>query len=387
MIIFSKVLADKATVWEALRTHNGGCERLSPDMIRFSTESKPVIMWNLTRRCNLACQHCYMDARAEGSDELTLEEGIRLIDDLAEMKVPVIIFTGGEPLMSRNFFAYAFHASEAGIRTVISTNGTLITPEIARLMKEAGIGYVGVSLDSSVAEKHDSFRGVPGAHAKALEGIRNARDAGLKTGIRITLTKDNWYEVAALMGLALKERVPRFCLYHLVPTGRGAEIADKDVTPEQRRSVLKLLAEAAVELKDKEIEILTTDSPMDGAFLLEMLKGDPRRERVRELLANAGGCSTGNKVANINYRGDVHPCHFMPQVVVGNVRERPFKDIWMDNPAPELLALRGMRSNLKGACGECEYLELCGGCRQKAQYYLGDFLGEDPTCILERHSS
>jgi radical SAM protein with 4Fe4S-binding SPASM domain len=382
MIIFSKALADQATVWEALRASDV-CENLPPDLVRFSGQSKPVVMWNLTRRCNLACQHCYMDAKASGRDELSLEEGIRLIDELADLKVPVLIFTGGEPLMSSNFYAYAFHAREVGLRTVISTNGTLITPEVARLLSEARIRYVGVSLDSARPGAHDSFRGVEGAHSMALQGLKNARDSGLKTGLRVTLTRDNWQEVPALLDLALKEKIPRFCLYHLVPTGRGAEIADRDVTPEQRRMVIKLLAEAAVELKDKEIEILTTDSPMDGAYLLELLKGDPRRDYVRKLLQNAGGCSTGVKVANINHRGDVHPCHFMPQVVVGNVRERSFKDIWIDNPSTELLALRGIKDKLKGACGECEYLDLCGGCRQKAYYYRGDVLAEDPTCVVK----
>jgi radical SAM protein with 4Fe4S-binding SPASM domain len=385
VIIFSKALADQATVWEALRASEA-CESLPPDLVRFSAKTRPVVMWNLTRQCNLACEHCYMDAKAEGREELELEEGVRLIDELADLKVPVLIFTGGEPLMSRNFYAYAFHAREAGLKAVISTNGTLITPEVAKLLAEARIRYVGVSLDSVTPERHDGFRGVRGAHARALQGLRNARDAGLKTGLRITLTRDNWQDVPALLNLALEEDIPRFCLYHLVPTGRGAGIADRDVTPEQRRSVIRLLAEAAVELKGRDIEILTTDSPMDGAYLLELLKGDPRREQVHRLMTNAGGCSTGTKVANINHRGDVHPCHFMPHVVVGNVRERSFKDIWIDNPSPELLALREMRSRLKGACGECEYLDLCGGCRQKAYYYLGDLLGEDPTCILERQS-
>lgn len=383
MIIFSKALADQATVWEALR-QSQTCENLPPDLVRFSTEAKPVVMWNLTRQCNLSCDHCYMDAKAEGREELCLEEGVRLIDDLADLKVPMLIFTGGEPLMSRNFYAYAFHAREAGLRAVISTNGTLITPEVAALLAEAKIGYVGVSLDSAMPEKHDSFRGVSGAYARALQGMRNARDAGLKTGLRITLTKDNWQDVPALLNLALEEGIPRFCLYHLVPTGRGAGIADRDVTPEQRRCVIRFLAEAAVELKDKNIEILTTDSPMDGAYLMELLKDDPRREYVRKLLANAGGCSTGTKVANINHRGDVHPCHFMPHVIVGNVREASFRDIWVDNPSPELKSLRNMKSSLKGACGKCEYLDLCGGCRQKAYYYQGDLLGDDPTCIIER---
>lgn len=383
MIIFSKALADQATVWEALR-QSQTCENLPPDLVRFSTEAKPVVMWNLTRQCNLACDHCYMDAKAEGREELCLEEGVRLIDDLADLKVPVLIFTGGEPLMSRHFYAYAFHAREAGLRAVISTNGTLITPEAASLLAEARIRYVGVSLDSVSPEKHDSFRGVLGAYERALQGLRNARDAGLKTGLRITLTKDNWQDVPALLNLALEEDIPRFCLYHLVPTGRGAGIADRDVTPEQRRCVIKFLAEAAVELKDKDIEILTTDSPMDGAYLMELLKDDPRRDHVRKLLANAGGCSTGTKVANINHRGDVHPCHFMPHVIVGNVREARFRDIWIDNPSPELKSLRNIKSRLKGACGKCEYLDLCGGCRQKAYYYQGDLMGDDPTCIIER---
>ncbi|HPS90514.1 MAG TPA: radical SAM protein [Methanothrix sp.] len=383
MIIFSKALADQATVWEALRASQS-CQNLPPDLLRFSAQSKPVVMWNLTAHCNLACQHCYMDASRDVREELSLEEGIRLVDELAEMKIPILIFTGGEPLLSRNFYALAFHAREVGLRTVISTNGTLITPEVAGLLAEAKIRYVGVSLDAASARTHDAFRGVVGAHARALKGLKNARDAGLKTGLRITLTADNWQDVPALLNLALQEKIPRFCLYHLVPTGRGADITSRDVTPEQRRSIIRLLAEAAEELKGEDIEILTTDSPMDGAYLLELLKGDPRSENVKKLLLNAGGCSTGVKVANINHRGDVHPCHFMPQVVVGNVRERSFRDIWIDHPTAELQSLRDIKSRLKGACGACDYLDLCGGCRQKAYYYHGDMLAEDPTCILEQ---
>lgn len=382
MIIFSKALADQATVWETLRASDT-CQSLPPDLVRFSAKSRPVVMWNITRHCNLACSHCYMDAQSESQDEMSLEEGIRLEDDLSALKIPILIFTGGEPLLSRNFFAYAFHAREIGLSTVISTNGTLISPQVAGLLAEAKIRYVGVSIDSASPQRHDSFRGVHGAWEKALQGLRNARDAGLKTGLRITLTRDNWQDVPALLNLALDEKIPRFCLYHLVPTGRGAGIAERDVTPEQRRSVIRLLAEAAVELKDQNIEILTTDSPMDGAYLLELLKDDPRHEYVKRLLTNAGGCSAGVKVANINHRGDVHPCHFMPHIVVGNVRERPFRDIWIDHPSHELEALRGVKSCLKDACGKCCYKELCGGCRQKAYYYHGDLLGEDPTCILK----
>ncbi|MFZ3148197.1 MAG: radical SAM protein, partial [Methanothrix sp.] len=158
MIIFSKALADQATVWEALRASES-CQNLPPDLLRFSAQSKPVVMWNLTAHCNLACQHCYMDAGHEAREEMSLEESMHLVDELAEMKVPILIFTGGEPLLSRNFYALAFHAREVGLRTVISTNGTLITPEVARLLAEARIRYVGVSLDAAKPEQHDAFRG------------------------------------------------------------------------------------------------------------------------------------------------------------------------------------------------------------------------------------
>nr|WP_297759639.1 radical SAM protein [Methanothrix sp.] len=343
------------------------------------------MIWNLTRRCNLRCAHCYIDANDEMTDELSLEEGIGVIDELAALKIPMLILTGGEPLMSRNFWAYAFHAKEKNLRCAISTNGTLITPEVALLLREAGIRYVGVSLDSSSPDVHDRFRGVAGAHARAVQGLINARDAGLKTGLRVTLTRDNWYDIPALLKLALDLHIPRFCMYHLVPTGRGRGIAERDVAPEQRRSVIRLLMEAALELSDREIEILTTDSPIDGAYLLEVLKSDPERlERARMLLMSAGGCSAGSKVANISPRGDVHPCQFMPHIVAGNVRERSFRDIWIDNPSQELLLIRNSRKHLKGRCGSCSYTDLCGGCRQKAFYYRGDILETDPTCMLER---
>jgi len=248
MIIFSKALADKATVWEALRASQDSCQPIPTELLRFSAENRPVVMWNLTRNCNLHCNHCYMDATTSKEEEMSLEDGIRLIDDLAELKVPVLILTGGEPLMSRNFYAYAIHAREMGLRTVISTNGTLITPEVARLLKEVDIRYVGVSIDSTDPARHDRFRGVEGSYIKAMNGLRNAKEVGLRTGLRVTLTRDNWHEIPRLLDLALDEGIPRFCLYHLVPTGRGAFMVEKDVTPEQRRSVIKLLAEAAMEI-------------------------------------------------------------------------------------------------------------------------------------------
>ena len=363
MIIFSKVLADRATVWEAIRAREISCAEAPDDLIRFSSEVKPVVMWNITRECNLSCKHCYMDARSPHPDEWTLDEGFRFIDEMAELEMPMLIVTGGEPLISKNFFPFAFYAKEKGVRMVISTNGTLITPEVATRLAEADIRYVGVSVDAADPERHDEFRGVKGAFDRAMDGLTNAIDAGLKTGLRITIHKENWQEVPKLLNLCVEMGIPRFCLYHLVPTGRGSHIMDMDVTKEQRTQVLKHLYDKAIELKDEEIEILTTDSPMDGVYILERLKR--------------------NKVANVDYLGNVNPCHFTPQMSVGNVKERPFNEIWNERPCAQLLEIRERRMTLSGTCGRCDYMDVCGGCRQKAYFYSGDFYGGDPTCIYD----
>jgi radical SAM protein with 4Fe4S-binding SPASM domain len=389
MIVFSKILADKGTVWDAIRAREFAACEVTDDLIRFSSEEKPVVMWNITRACNLKCKHCYLDAQlGPHPDELTLEEGKELIDELAEMNVPVIIMTGGEPLMSKNFIPLSLYAREKGIRVVVSTNGTVITPDLARKMKEADILYVGVSIDSAKPEIHDSFRGVEGAWKRSIEGVKNAMDAGLKTGFRITISKGNWKDVPALLDLALELNVPRFCLYHLVPTGRGTEIADWDITPQERIKVLQYLYEKAIELQNEEIEILTTDSPMDGVYILERLKNeDPERfDLARKLMAISGGCSIGRKVVNIDYLGNVSPCHFTPHQYLGNIREKSFKEIWTDKPCEALIQLRGMKELLKSGCGICEYKDVCGGCRQKAYFYKGDLFEEDPTCIFDPHA-
>lgn len=384
MIIFSKILADRGTVWDAIRAREMAAAEAPDDLIRFSSEIKPVVMWNITRECNLRCEHCYASA-APGPhpDELTLEEGIKFIDELAELNIPMLIFTGGEPLASKNFFSFARHAKKKGVRTVISTNGTPITPEVAQMMKDADIRYVGVSIDAADPKIHDEFRGVEGAWQMAMDGIKNAMDAGLRTGFRITINKNNWDQVLALLDLAVEMGVPRFCLYHLVPTGRGENIAELDVTKAQRVEVLKHLYDKAIELKNREIEILTTDSPMDGVYIMERLKkDDPERlDDVRELLRMSGGCSIGNKVANIDYLGNVNPCHFVPHKTVGNLRKQMFNEIWNENPCELLCELRRQKELLKGKCGICDYKGICGGCRQKAWFFKGDFFEEDPTCI------
>jgi len=384
VIIFSKILADKGTVWDALRAKEMAASKAPDDLIRFSSETKPVVMWNITRECNLRCDHCYASA-APGPhpNELTLVEGIRFIDELAELGIPMLIFTGGEPIASKNFFPWIHHAKDVGLRTAISTNGTLITPEIAQKLRDADIRYVGISIDAATPEIHDRFRGVQGAWKMAMDGLKNAMGVGLRTGFRITVTRDNWNQVSALLNLAVQMNVPRFCLYHLVPTGRGENIAVRDITKAQRVEVLRHLYDKAIELRGKEIEILTTDSPMDGVYILERLKKeDPERvDVVRKLLKISGGCSMGNKVANVDYLGNVNPCHFTPHKTVGNLRKQTFNEIWNENPCELLCKLRRKEEFLKGKCGICDYKDICGGCRQKAWFFKDDFLEEDPTCI------
>lgn len=380
MIIFSKILGDKGTVYDAIRSRED-----RDDMIRFSSDISPVVMWNLTKQCNLRCQHCYLDATVPSKHELSFDECKTVIDDLADMKIPMIIFTGGEPLIRKDFFEISNYVKEKGLKSVISTNGTLISLDMAKKLKEVGTRYVGVSLDSADPKIHDEFRGIKGSFNDALQGVENAKNVGIRTGVRITLTKNNYKEVPALLNLALEKGVERFCVYHLVPTGRGEAVYNLDLNNEERIEVLDFLYDKAIELKDREIEILTTDSPMDGVYILERLKKeDPERyEFAKELLSIGSGCTVGKKLANIDYKGNVYPCHFMPEVHVGNVREKPFSVIWNKEPCQELLEFRNYQGKLKGKCGKCNYKDLCGGCRKKAYFKYNDWMEEDPTCIIE----
>lgn len=387
MIVFSKLLSDNGTVYEAMRARYRRSKDVEDSLIRFSSDLRPVVMWNLTRQCNLDCRHCYLDAKDPHPDELTLKEGKELIDDLSKMEVPMLIFTGGEPLASDKFFDYAYYAQQKGVRTVISTNGTLITSETASKLKDAGIRYAGVSLDGAKPETHDNFRGIEGSFKQAIDGIKNANKEGIKTGVRLTLHQENWREVPDLLQLALDLDIDRFCIYHLVPTGRGQEIIDMDINLEQRKQVLDYLYNKAIELRDRDIEILTTDSPMDGVYILERMKqqgADPERiQEIEELLELSGGCSIGSKVANIDHLGNINPCHFAPHKKIGNIKEKKLSEIWNEQPTQLLCSLRQKQDKLQGKCGECKYKNLCGGCRQKAWHKNNSFFAEDPECLYD----
>jgi radical SAM protein with 4Fe4S-binding SPASM domain len=362
-------------------------ERDSGDRLRFSSDTRPVVVWNLTSKCNLECAHCYAAARSPDEDELSTREGRALIADLASMGVPVLLFSGGEPLMREDVFELAAFAHESGLRTALSTNGTLITPAVARPIKDAAISYVGVSIDGT-RETHDRFRNREGALADALAGLNNAAREGLRTGIRFTLTADNFADLPSILDLVESEGIDRFCLYHLVYSGRGRALAGRDVTAEQSRGAVELLIERALDwaARNVETEILTADNHADGVLVLAYVEGHfpERADEVRRLLAAAGGCSAGRKIAAVDPAGEVRPCQFWSHESVGNVRRRPFSDIWADASSTLLSMLRATRvtDNDASRCARCAHVDICRGCRIRALVATGDQGKADPQCYL-----
>ena len=380
MIGITKLLCGRATVSEAMRAPR--TER--PDLIQFASRSGPMVVWNVTARCNLHCTHCYA-AEVSGDEELSTDEARALIDDLAALGVPVLLLSGGEPLLREDVYTIIAYARQRGLRPSLSTNGTLIDESTARRLAEVGAAYVGVSLDG-LEETHDRFRGEPGAFRRSLIGLRNAREAGLKTGIRFTVTQDNLADLPGLLALVEQERIPRFCMYHLVYAGRGRDLRERDLSATQRRGVVELLMETALDWSSRgvETEILTTDNHADGVLVLRYVEEHQpeRAEEVRQLLRLAGGCSAGRKFVQVDPWGNVHPCQFWPEVTMGNVREQPFSAIWQDESDLNIAKLRSMPQPLTGErCGQCVYREFCGGCRVRA-LALGDEWGDDPGCPL-----
>lgn len=347
----------------------------------------PVVVWNCTKTCNLNCVHCY--ARSEAikyQNELTHEEGLSLIDQLADFKVPVILFSGGEPLLRPDFFELANYAASKGIRPTISTNGTRIDEDIAKRLKDMGVGYVGISLDGCEAT-HDKFRGKPGAYQMALRGIRNCVATGQKVGLRFTITKDNFQDLNSIFDLLERENIDRVCFYHLVYSGRGSAMVERDLNHEESRRAMDLIIERTLDFKARGInkEILTVDNHADAVYLyLKMKERDPiLGERILKLIQSNGGNRSGMAFGNIDSVGNVHPDQFTQYITLGNVRERPFGEIWSDVSNPIMAGLKDRKPLLKGRCPRCAYLNLCNGnFRTRAEAVTGDFWAEDPACYL-----
>jgi len=386
MIGISKLYCGAVEPSDALR-YGRRSEALPAHLLQFSADKKPVVVWNMTRACNLKCVHCYAQAKASGGpDELTTEEGLALIDDLADFGAPVLLFSGGEPFLRPDLTLLIRHAVQRGLRAVISTNGTLIDQDKAAELKDLGLSYVGVSLDG-LAEVNDRFRGRPGAFDQAVAGIRNCREAGLKVGLRFTINKRNTAEIPAIFDLLEELDVPRICFYHLVYSGRGSALMNEDLDHDQTRRVVDLIADRTKDLHDRgrPTEVLTVDNHADGPYLyLRMIKEkSPRAPQVLELLQMNEGNNSGRGLGCVSWDGRVHADQFWRNHSFGNVRERPFSRIWTD-PSIELLAkLKDKKSYVTGRCRECRWLDICAGnFRARAEAVTGDVWSPDPACYL-----
>ena len=386
MIGISKLYCGTVEPSDALRygRHSG---RLPSHLLQFSVDKKPVVVWNVPRRCNLKCIHCYAQARDENfANELSTAEGRALIDDLAGFGVPVVLFSGGEPLMRPDLPELAGYAVAKGMRAVISTNGTLITPEAARTLKEIGLSYVGISLDG-MEPIHDRFRAVKGSFQAALAGIRNTQAAGIKVGLRFTVNKFNVGEIPAVFDLLEEMDIPRVCFYHLVYAGRGSKLVKDDLSHAESRRAVDLIIDRTRDLhaRGKAKEVLTVDNHADGPYLyLRLLKEDPERAKeVLELLEMNEGNNSGRGIGCVSWDGQVHADQFWRHTSFGNVRERPFSAIWSDTSNPLMARLKDKKSYVTGRCAGCRWLDICGGnFRVRAEAVTGDIWAPDPACYL-----
>ena len=386
MIGISKLYCGTVEPSDALR-YGRHSSTLPSHLLQFSKDKRPVVVWNITRKCNLKCVHCYAHATEEAVvNELTTEEGKTLIDDLAAFGAPVMLFSGGEPLVRKDLPELAAYAVDKGMRAVISTNGTLITPAVAKTLKRIGLSYVGISLDG-MRPVNDKFRGVPGAFDKALDGIRNCQAAGIKVGLRFTINRYNVEEIPAIFDLLEKMDIPRVCFYHLVYAGRGSQMVKEDLSLEDSRKAVDLIIDRTRDLHQRGLskEVLTVDNHADGPYLyLRLLKEDPDRAgEVLELLKMNEGNNSGRGIGCVSWDGEVYADQFWRHHSFGNVRQRPFSKIWTEPEDDLLLKLKDKKQYVKGRCASCAWLDICGGnFRVRAEAVSGDVWASDPACYL-----
>lgn len=348
----------------------------------------PVVVWNSTRTCNLKCRHCYMSSDAKKyQNELTTAEAKQFIDDLADFNVPVLLFSGGEPLIRPDFFELADYAAKKGVRPTLSTNGTLITPEVACKIKDIGVGYVGISLDG-LREVNDKFRGKAGAFEAAMNGIKNCVAVDQRVGLRFTINHHNIQELENIFDFIEEENINRVCFYHLVYSGRGNQMMDEDVTAEESRRAMDIIIRRTRDFEERGLkkEILTVDNHCDGVYMyLKALQEgkDELAQQIKKYIAMNGGNRSGMAFAEVDPLGYVHPDQFTQHHTFGNVRERKFGDIWQDTTNPIMAGLKDRKLLLKGRCSKCKFLDNCNGnFRTRAEARTGDFWESDPSCYL-----
>lgn len=379
MIPVSVMVTGRGTVSARIKGHYGP---KSPP--RFSEILKPIVFWNITYRCNLKCMHCYINALASKSpSELTSDEARRLSEEMAEIGIPLVIFSGGEPLVREDFWHIIEPiAGKSRPRLSLSTNGTLITRDTALRLKDYGFMYVGISIDSIKPEWHDKFRGVPGAFEAALRGIKNSIEAGLDVGIRTTLTRYNIDEVPDILKWSYENGIKRVSLYILDTVGRGAKIGRWLPTKEQLVKLSDVLIKEAAKYAG-EMEILVVRGQFIGFYIADKLaKSSEEFLEYVKLIDAQGNC--GRKSISIYPDGAVKPCQFVDWVSLGNVREKNLREILRpDNPA--LAPFLNIEKHLRGPrCSRCPFRRICGGgSRGRALEAYGDPWADDPLCFID----
>lgn len=380
MIGVSKLLCGTENFGDKLRYVHGASQQRNG----VSDGRGPVVVWNCTKTCNLKCMHCYANSDSKKYEgELSTKEAKALISDFDEFRVPVILFSGGEPLLRNDIFELIKHAENHKIRSTISTNGTLIDKDVARRIKKSGVGYVGISLDG-IGYKHDEFRRTKGSFDKALNGIVNCREVNQKVGVRFTINSHNYNQLEDIFHLIKEEKINRVCFYHLVYSGRGSEMIKEDISHAESRAAMDLIMEKTVELGNK-VEILTVDNHADTVYLyLQAQKKYPHlADNIFKLMQMNGGNRSGIAIANVDYLGNVHADQFTPQYTFGNVKERAFKEIWTETTSPIMMGLKDRKNLLKGRCSKCKWIGVCNGnFRTRAESVTGDFWASDPACYL-----
>jgi heme d1 biosynthesis protein len=347
----------------------------------------PVVIWNLIRRCNLTCKHCYsISADHNFPNELSTSEVFGVIDDLKAFGVPVLILSGGEPLLRPDIYEISQYAKEKGFYVGLSTNGTLINEKNIERIAEMEYNYVGISLDG-LKETHDKFRRKEGAFDASLHAARLCRDANLKIGLRFTITQDNEKDLPAILKLMHDEKIDKFYLSHLNYAGRGNRNRKDDATFQMTRNALDMIFETCWEDIQNGIntEYVTGNNDADGVYLLQWVEKNypDMAEHIKTKLKQWGGNSSGVNVANIDNLGDVHPDTYWWHYSLGNVKQRPFSEIWMDTSDPMMKELKKSPRNISGRCHQCSFFNICGGnTRIRAMQLTGDPWAEDPGCYL-----
>lgn len=389
MINISKLYCGAASGSDGLRYGAPQTSAAHPPTPRSAAERRPVVVWNVPRSCNLLCLHCYSDSEAKRYvGELTTEEGYALLEDLATFQVPAVLFSGGEPLVRKDLFDLVAFARSRGLRPTLSTNGTLIAPEVAARIKYCGFTYVGVSLDG-IGTVNDRFRGVTGAFDRALRAFHNLKAVGQRVGLRLTLNRHNVENLHQIFDLIEGEGIDRACFYHLVPSGRARTIAGDILSAAETRAAMDIILERTAEFHRRGLpkEVLTVDNHVDGVYAYLRLRAErsPRADEVLRLLRwNGGGLySSGVGIADVDFLGNVHPDQFWMHYTFGNVRQRPFSQIWTDTSDPLMAGLKDRKGRLTGRCAGCKWLEACGGAlRVRAELTTGDPWAPDPGCYL-----